>query len=241
MYAIAIDDEPLALEIIRTYCKRMGNVRLETFSNPLEGMRTLLSTPPDVLFLDIEMNGISGLDLARRLPPSVCLVLTTAYAQFALEGFELNAVDYLHKPFSFARFSTAMQKVSDRLMLQRQKRDETEDVLTVKVEYRNVPIRVANIGYVEAMENYVRIHMLDGAVVTTQMNMKKLLESLQGGFVRVHKSYVVALRHIIGFSRKTVNVGGCNTVFRSVTLPIGRAYADTFLKIMLSAENTAVD
>ena len=97
---IAIDDEPMALEIISSFCRRYGNIELTTFTNPIAGMELVRRTKPDILFLDIEMEDINGTELARDLPPGVMLIFTTAYAQYALDGFELNAVDFLHKPFS---------------------------------------------------------------------------------------------------------------------------------------------
>ena len=110
MKCVAIDDEPVALSIIEQFCQRMGNLELNTFSNPETGMDFVSRSHPDIVFLDIEMNGISGLDLAKILPKGTFLIFTTAYAQFALDGFELDAVDFLHKPFSFSRFEKAVEK-----------------------------------------------------------------------------------------------------------------------------------
>lgn len=116
---IAIDDEPMALEIISSFCQRYGNIELTTFTNPIAGMELVRRTKPDILFLDIEMEDINGTELARDLPPGVMLIFTTAYAQYALDGFELNAVDFLHKPFSYSRFEKAVQKAVDLQTLQR--------------------------------------------------------------------------------------------------------------------------
>lgn len=107
---IAIDDEPIALSIIRRYCEQRGNVALETYTSPRQGMLRIREWKPDVVFLDIEMNDVSGMELARRLPACCCLIFTTAYAQYALEGFEVNAVDFLHKLYFYDRFERAMQK-----------------------------------------------------------------------------------------------------------------------------------
>ena len=98
---IAIDDEPIALSIVRQYCERRGGIVLETFSSPRLGMQRVQEWRPDIVFLDIEMNGVSGLDLARELPSACCLIFTTAYAHYALDGFETNAVDFLHKPYFY--------------------------------------------------------------------------------------------------------------------------------------------
>lgn len=105
---IAIDDEPIALSIISRYCERHGRVALETFSSPRFGMQRVREWQPDIVFLDIEMNGTSGIELARQLPPSCCLIFTTAYAHYALDGFEVNAVDFLYKPYFYESFERAM-------------------------------------------------------------------------------------------------------------------------------------
>lgn len=114
MKAIAIDDEPIALDIIKQYCQRKGDIQLETFTSPRLGLQRILEWKPDIVFLDIEMNGTSGLDLARRIPSTCCLILTTAYARYALDGFEADAVDFLHKPYFYDRFTRAIQKAIGR-------------------------------------------------------------------------------------------------------------------------------
>lgn len=114
---IAIDDEPIALSIISRYCEQHGGIELETYSSPRIGMQRIRNWLPDVVFLDIEMNGTSGIELARQLPQSCCLIFTTAYAHYALEGFEVNAVDFLHKPFFYERFNRAMQRAEQWLRM----------------------------------------------------------------------------------------------------------------------------
>lgn len=110
MKVIAIDDEPIALNIIERYCERRGDIVLETYSKPRMGMQRIHEWLPDIVLLDIEMNGTSGIELARQLPSSCCLIFTTAYAHYALDGFEVNAVDFLHKPYFYERFDRAMQR-----------------------------------------------------------------------------------------------------------------------------------
>ena len=100
--AIAIDDEPVALTIIEQFCKRAGDIAISVYSDPVLGTDAVMREHPDLVFLDIEMNGVSGIDIAKNLPEGTFLIFTTAYARFALDGFELNAVDFLHKPFSFS-------------------------------------------------------------------------------------------------------------------------------------------
>lgn len=107
---IAIDDEPIALLVIKQFCERKGGLELVTFSEPLIGLQEIARRKPELVFLDIEMNSISGLDIAHTLPPESCLIFTTAHAQYALNGFDLDAVDFLHKPFAYERFEKAVEK-----------------------------------------------------------------------------------------------------------------------------------
>lgn len=176
------------------------------------------------------MNGISGIDLAKSLPKGTCLIFTTAYAQFALDGFELNAIDYLHKPFSFSRFERAVQKAKDLFQMRNlaQKPTLPDVEITVKVEYQNVRIAVSDIQYIEAMDNYIKIYTMDARPVVSQMNLKKIHRLLPvEEFARVHKSYIVPVRKIASFTKKYLIL-----TCKSIEIPIGRSYADDFMKRM---------
>lgn len=232
MKCIAIDDEPVALALITQFCKRMDGVEVTTFSDPVAGMKRVAECCPDVVLLDIEMNGISGIDLARALPKGTLLIFTTAYAQFALDGFELNAVDFLHKPFSFARFEKAICKARELMDMQKLKcaADASGDEIVVKVEYKNVRVALDSVQYIEAMDNYVRIHLAKGRPVVSQMNLKALMAMLPADdFVRVHKSFVVAVKKIASFTRQKITL-----YYKSVEIPVGRVYADEFMERMNS-------
>ena len=117
MKCVAIDDEPMALEVIKSFCQRVGDIELHTFTNPLAGIDHVKRTHPELLFLDVKMGEVSGVNLAREIPQGTFLVFTTAYAQYAIDGFDLNAVDFLHKPFSFTRFEKAVNKVQQAIRL----------------------------------------------------------------------------------------------------------------------------
>ena len=110
MKCVAIDDEPMALEVIKKFAQRVGDLELETFTNPVVGIEHVKRTNPDILFLDVKMGEVSGVSLAKEIPQGTFLVFTTAFAQYAVDGFDLNAVDFLHKPFSFSRFEKAIEK-----------------------------------------------------------------------------------------------------------------------------------
>lgn len=144
MKVIAIDDEPIALNIIEQYCKRRGGIVLETYSKPRMGMQRIREWLPDIVLLDIEMNGTSGIELARQLPSSCCLIFTTAYAHYALDGFEVNAVDFLHKPYFYERFDRAIQKAEHWLRMNdllRTSESATRQFI-LKSEYKNVTVSI---------------------------------------------------------------------------------------------------
>lgn len=224
MKCIAIDDEPMALNIIAQFCKRMGDMELSTYTNPLAGWEQVKRIRPDIVFLDIEMGGVNGVEMARELPAGVFLIFTTAYAQFAVDGFELNAVDFLHKPFSYMRFEKAVQKaVRLRSLLNMAETPVmNEEEITVKVEYKNVKIKLSTILYIEAVNNYVRFHIVDARPILSQMSMKSIMDLLPADkFIRVHKSFIVPRHRIASYSRTQVVLYN-----QDITIPVGRAYAD---------------
>lgn len=223
MKCVAIDDEPMALEVIKSFCQRVGDIELHTFTNPLAGIDHVKRTHPELLFLDVKMGEVSGVNLAREIPQGTFLVFTTAYAQYAIDGFDLNAVDFLHKPFSFTRFEKAVSKVQQAIRLVNYSAAPPLEgaEITVKVEYKNVTVQLSSILYVQAMDNYVKIFTTDGRTVVTQMSMKSLETMLpHGHFVRVHKSYIVPRHRIESYSRTLLTLTG------GTKIPVGRAYAD---------------
>ncbi len=214
----------MALNIIAQFCKRMGDMELSTYTNPLVGWEQVKRIRPDIVFLDIEMGGVNGVELARELPAGVFLIFTTAYAQFAVDGFELNAVDFLHKPFSYMRFEKAVQKaVRLRSLLNMAETPVmNEEEITVKVEYKNVKIKLSTILYIEAVNNYVRFHIVDARPILSQMSMKSIMDLLPADkFIRVHKSFIVPRHRIASYSRTQVVLYN-----QDITIPVGRAYAD---------------
>ena len=221
---IAIDDEPIALSIVRQYCRRRGGIELETFSSPRQGMQRVHEWRPDIVFLDIEMNGTSGLALARELPASCCLIFTTAYAHYALDGFEANAVDFLHKPYFYDRFERALQKAEKWLRMHDllAVADSSSRRLLLKADYKNVSVAVDTILYIESLDNYVRVHAADGATVASKIPLHTVEEQLPPGeFIRIHRSFVVPKNRVAKFSRTEVVLAGVGK-----RLPVGKTYAE---------------
>lgn len=227
---IAIDDEPIALSIVEQYCARRGGVELETYSSPRQGMQRIRERRPDVVLLDIEMNGASGLALARELPPECCLIFTTAYAHYALEGFEVRAVDFLHKPYFYDRFDRAMQRAEEWLRLHDLLRvsESPSRRLVLKSEYRRVTISFDTILLVESIDNYVRVHLTDGSCVTSKISLRSLGEQLPAGeFIRIHRSYLVPKNRIARFSRSEVVL-----TKEERRLPVGKSYAEQAMRML---------
>lgn len=214
---IAIDDEPMALLIIEQFCRRKGGIELTTFSEPTIGLEEIRRKEPDLVFLDIHMNSINGLEIADTLPEKCCFIFTTAYAQYALEGFNLDAVDFLHKPFSYERFEVAVEKAIRRI---ESKRHHTPEYLIVKQEYNNVNIPLADILYIEALGNYVKIFRKSEGHVLTRTNLKTITDLLPvHNFLRIHRSYVIPISSVVSFSRSKVEIEG-----NAGELPIGSQY-----------------
>lgn len=227
---IAIDDEPIALSIISQYCERRGGIMLETYTSPRIGMQRIREWLPDIILLDIEMNGTSGIELARQIPSSCCLIFTTAYANYALEGFEVDAVDFLHKPYFYERFDRAMRKAEQWLQMHDLLRvsESAARQIILKSEYRNVTLSVDSILYIESIDNYVQVHLADGTSVFSKISLRNMEAQLpQGEFIRIHRSFVVARSRIVGFSRSEVTLSK-----NGKTLPIGKKYLTDVIAIL---------
>ncbi|MGM9815737.1 MAG: LytR/AlgR family response regulator transcription factor [Lepagella sp.] len=222
---IAIDDEPIALSILSNYCERRGNISLETFTSPCLGMARVRECPPDILFLDIEMKGVSGLELAREIPLTCSLIFTTAFARYALDGFDVNAVDFLHKPFFYDRFLRAIEKAEQWLQMQDLLRlsRARERQIVLKSDYKNVAVPFDKILYVESLDNYVKLHMVDGSTLMSKIALSRVEEMLPSpDFIRIHRSYIIPRKRIESFTATQVTLQG-------KTLPIGKKYAPTLL------------
>ncbi|MDE6772696.1 MAG: LytTR family DNA-binding domain-containing protein [Muribaculaceae bacterium] len=226
MKCIAIDDEPIALSIIREYCRRYGEIDLECFTSPIAGMARIGETHPDIVFLDIEMNSHNGLELARKLPEGTALIFTTAYSQYALDGFNADAVDFLSKPIFYPRFERAMEKAM-KFITQSQPSPVKRECITLKSEHKNVVVDYNDIIFIEAMDNYIKVYRKEMPMVLSQITMKEMEATLPSDrFVRVHRSFIVALHAIDRFSNRKI-------YFRDSKkdVPVGRKYLQDFISI----------
>lgn len=222
MITSGIDDEPIALSIIQEYCRKYGDVDLETYTSSITGMERVRSTLPDIVFLDIEMNSHNGVALAGELPEGTCLIFTTAYSQYALDGFNVDAVDFLHKPIFYPRFERAMEKALK--WLGRKERDSRRDTIMLKVEHKNVVIDIDDITYIEAMDNYVKVFRRNKPMVLSQITMKDMETMLPADrFNRVHRSFIVSLYAIDRFSNRKICLHGLDR-----PIPVGRKYVESF-------------
>ena len=226
MKCVAIDDEPLALAIINNFCERHEDMDLKTFSNPEEGMKEILQSRPDIVFLDVEMNDISGLLLAQELPEESSLIFTTAHAQYALDGFNLDATDFLHKPFSYERFKQAINKAKLKIS---KNEDDFNGHITIMSEYRSISFRLCDILYVEALGNYTKIFTTDGKYTLAHANMRSLSKLLpEKYFCRIQRSYIVSLPKVRSYNKSSLDL-----INFERTLPIGKQYAENFMAKIL--------
>jgi DNA-binding LytR/AlgR family response regulator len=229
--AIAVDDEPLALELIETYCKRFDFLNLEkSFSSTGAALQYLDRNSVDLLFLDINMPAVSGIDFYKSLAHKPMLIFTTSYSEYAIESYELDAIDYLLKPFSVGRFEKAVRKTFEAYNLVHNPTvAEQSKYLMLKVDYGVVKVILADILFVEGLDNYLKIHLQNQSPIVVRMTLKALMEKLNGKeFIRVHRSYIVPVERIESVKQKMITVSG-------EEIPVGKNYEDN-LKTILNKE-----
>ncbi len=219
---IIVDDEPLARDILVEYTSKISFLQLVAeCKNAYEASAALQEHTVDLMFLDIQMPDISGMKLLDTLEQKPYIIFTTAYSDYAVEGFAKNAVDYLLKPISPERFLQAVTKVKDLQKLHNHKPDKNRDYIFVKVEYQTVKINFNDILYIEGLKDYVKIYTTQGMIMTL-LNIKAIMKKLPDNqFVRVHKSYIVSLSAIEKIERNRI-------VFGSKRVPVGDTYKDEF-------------
>ncbi|GAB3563825.1 LytTR family DNA-binding domain-containing protein [Spirosoma luteolum] len=224
--AIAIDDEPPALRIITYFCGHLPGIDLlKTFTRPDEALAFLAHEPIDLLFLDINMPAMTGIDFYKAIPQKALVIFTTAYAEYAVTGFDLSAVDYLLKPFTPDRFRQAVDKAREQLHWQNRADDGVPDpFLYIRADYKLYQVPLDDILYVEGLDDYIKIHRQTGHPIVARLTMKALLQKLpDADFVRVHRSFIVPLRRIEAVRNKIIQLAG-------QSIPIGISYESAFFE-----------
>lgn len=226
---IIIDDEPIAVDYLKNYVSQMPQLELlATFNNATDAYPFLLKEQIDLMFLDIQMPGLTGLDFIRTLNSKPHIILTTAYSEYALEGFNLSVTDYLLKPISFERFAQAVLKVkpvespSGKVNIE----EAEKKYLFLKSGYKSVKVWIKDITHVEGSKEYITIYCSDGKKYLKHERLKNIEEEfVMHSFVRIHKSYLVNLEHISSYYGNTLEIG-------DIKLPIGRAYKENLRKLI---------
>ncbi len=223
---LAIDDEPLALKQLAAYLAKVPFFEVAgCCQSALEAIPLLDKQPIDAIFIDINMPDLNGMEFVKSLQHPPLVVFTTAYQEYAVEGFKVDAIDYLLKPFGMGDIMQAADKVKrqyDLLHAASVAPVDKDETIFLKSDYRVVRIQIRDIIYIEGMSEYLRIHLSDGSKpVTVLLSMKKIEERLAGfDFMRIHKSYIVNLRHITEINRSRIVLDS------GLDLPIGDSYRD---------------
>ncbi len=239
---LIVDDEPLALDVLETYISQMPDLTLvKRCSNAIEANEALKAHNIDLMFLDIQMPQLTGIDFVKTLVRPPMIVFTTAYPNYAIQGFDLNALDYLLKPISLERFMKAVNKAVEQSDLQHRELPATNglaattpandalDFFFVKADKKLVKVNFEDIIYIEGLKDYVIIRLINGRVITLQ-TMKSLEDRLPNGrFKRIHRSYIVALDKITAIEGNMVEVSEKNI---PKLLPIGKNYRDELLELI---------
>lgn len=230
MRCVIIDDEPLAVDVIESYINQIGGMEIVAkCNNPLDAITILNKHQVDLIFLDIEMPNLTGLDLVRTVENITQFIFTTAYPQHALDGFELNATDYLVKPIPFQRFLKAVSRAKEKYELEHSiaaqsntsSENNKNDFIFVKSEYENIKVNIQDIKYIEGLKDYIKIHLKQEKILLTLSSFKAILEKLPSNFIRTHRSYIINIDCIRAIQKT-------NIVINDIRIPIG----ETFKKVV---------
>ena len=228
---IAVDDEPLALELLEDNISKVPYLQLAAkCSNAMEAIKVLQAETADLIFLDIQMPGLTGLQFIQSLSIRPMIILITAYEKFALEGFNLDVVDYLVKPVSFERFVKACNKAWELYQLKTKPGELTTgkqaEYIFVNVDYSLLKVVLGDIIWIEGLKDYIKIHLKSTSKpVITRMTMKSIEEILPANrFIRIHKSYIVAMAFITAIRKSTVMIG-------AEELPVSETYQEALMKL----------
>jgi len=223
---IAIDDEPLALQLLKEYTSRVSFLEMKGFfTDAIEARAYLEKEKIDLLFLDIQMPDINGVQLYNSMAHKPMVIFTTAFSEYAVDGFNVNAIDYLLKPFEYDRFVKAVYKAKEYYEFTINQELRLTSIF-VKADYQLVKVNLKDVLLIEGLDDYIKIHLADGKNILTLMSLKAITEKLPAvEFVRVHRSYIVPLGKIEKVSSKKIVTGGRE-------IPVGVSYAEEFFRVM---------
>jgi DNA-binding LytR/AlgR family response regulator len=221
--AIAIDDEPLALTVIQSLCDKSGIINLQkTFTQPSEALKHLQKFPCDLIFCDIHMPAMTGINLVRSLQQTPMVIFTTAFSEYAAVSYELNAIDYLLKPINHKRFTQAVTKARDYFDYINKKDQTVGKNIFIRSDFSLIKIPLSDILYIEGLADYLKIHIKDRKAILARMPMKDIMVKLPAlDFIRVHRSFILPFNKIEAVRGTTIFIGG-------MEFPIGRTYAQEF-------------
>lgn len=220
---IAIDDEPLALTVIQSLCSKSENINLQkVFTQPNEALRYLQKYPVDLIFCDIQMPAMSGINLVKSLKQKTMVIFTTAFSEYAAVSYELNAIDYLLKPINLKRFTQAITKAQEYFDYINRKDQNVDKHIFVRADFNLVKIPLDDILYIEGLADYLKIYIKGRKTIVVRMPMKDMMEKLNSNdFIRVHRSFILPFSKIEAVRGTAIFIG-------DKEFPIGRTYADEF-------------
>jgi DNA-binding LytR/AlgR family response regulator len=221
--AIAIDDEPLALKVIDSHCEKTDFINLlKTFTHPTEALHYLRKYPVDLLFVDIQMPSMNGINLVKAIQQSTMIIFTTAYSEYAVVSYELNAIDYLLKPINFKRFSQAVNKANEYFNHFNNQNHSENEYIFIRADYSLVKIPLANILYIEGLADYLKIFIKNRQTVVARMTMNDMVNKLpEKDFIRVHRSFILPIKRIESVRSNTITIP-------EKEIPIGKTYIKDF-------------
>ena len=221
--AIAIDDEPLALEVIENFSKKIDFLKLEkTFLKPSEAIKHLKKYPVDLLFVDIQMPTMNGINFCKAAAQNAMLIFTTAFAEYAIDSYELNAIDYLLKPIKENRFNQAVQKAKEYFDYIHLKENTPKKFIYIRADYSLKQIALSEIIFIEGLDNYLKIYLSNKSTIVARMSMKDLIQKLPSAdFIRVHRSFIIAFNKIVSVRNKMI-------CLPEKEIPIGVSYEKDF-------------
>jgi two-component system, LytTR family, response regulator len=225
---LLIDDEPLALQLLEDFVNKTPYLNLVgKFEEPMQALSLLDSREVDLLFLDIKMPDISGIDFFKSLSYKPQVIFTTAYSEFAIDGFELKAMDYLLKPVSFEKFLAASNRVREYFELKNAKNTKGKDYFFINAAHKLHKIFYDDILYLEGLKDYTKIHLTSAVSPLIVLHNLKYFECLlePTEFIRIHRSYIISLRKVVTVSRKSVTI-------QSIELPVSDNYRESFFEIV---------